>query len=260
MKSRKFMKIVNGVAATWLIGALSSTAFAQEIINPATRNDKGVWSVEAVAARSEIAYGPVVERTVLGGTLALGISPVMDVFAVVGAITDSKMAGGSINMDGLSVSKTEGDGLLFGAGARYLFHEKDKMKAYAYGMLRLTTEELEHTWNGRFYGTMIYGSKDVTIETTELIGGIAASYQAKDNLELYGSLSIVPYSDITVKNEEKIEFDQYRFGGEYGYSFKRADIFSPRLGLVYHKEPFWLRAELTLIGEETLLVSAGRSF
>ena len=88
---------------------------------------------------------------------------------------------------------------------------------------------------------------ETTATFVEAILGLLAAYDIED-IRLYGGIEVVPYQSSEI---EKAAGD--------AEDIERADIAVGRLGVQYAPGNWWIRGELSLVGESGFTIGAGVS-
>jgi len=239
---------------------LGLPASAQELVHPATKNEPGQLSVEAALAKTEIGYGVSVDRSLAGLNLALGLSPALDLIGSVGLITDTEIATPRVRVSGLSADDYAGDGMLFAAGVRMKFIENNHVSLFGYGLVRHTTEDFDRTIRYSVYGVSGRVDQEASLDTTEVILGGGLNYAVNDRFDVYGSLSLIPISEVSIDENTSHDFGGVQQSGSIGADFDRADLYQARIGAQYDLGRYWVRGDLSLFGEETIMVAGGMAF
>jgi len=259
---KHFSKSRIAIIATCGIVAATLSAHAQEIIDPSHKNSPGALSAEVTGGMSETDYGLSIERSFIGGSVAYGFDERIDLLAA-GAVFPSSE---------LKSPDTDGDGFAVSFGARGTIYEEDKFTLFAYSVLRYSSETFEgdesETWDYTNYYTIqqsLNVSYEITLETIELFVGGGISYAVNDALSLYCCAAIIPLSDMTTSTDISTDYgingtSVGTTANSYSVEFDRAQAYVGRGGCVYSfgtDNNMWVRGELSIQGEETLLIAAG---
>ncbi len=225
--------------------------YAQEIINPAVKSEKSQIAAEAVIGTAEIDYASTIERKFVALNGAYGFNEKIDLLGVITLIPNAEISG----------FDDDGNGYSFAIGARGKFYDEKNIQLFGYALVKRGSEDFERDVTADFIGIPYSVSEDVTIETTELFLGGAANFKIDERLSAYGSIALIPMSDVTIDESISVDVAEYNRSADISVEFDRADNYTARIGGVYSmKNEMWLRAELTLVGDETLLFAVGKSF
>lgn len=243
---------------TWL-GSLLALLFMVSISNPAIAAvgeshysdfTAGQLELSGFFASSEIEYEGDsdndkfdLEKNYFGVTVATGVTEKLNVYGTFGYIFDGKISddGQDFDLD---------NGYYLAAGARYKVFQSGKVAGYVYGQFDYTLEET--------YADEI-NNIDIDGETSgyELFIGGIVKYQMMDQMDLYGGLSFVAISDLTM--DYTFEFQGRTFNDEN--DFERSDKLGIKLGAQYKIDSKRvLAAEANLGNEQVFVISFGNKF
>lgn len=234
-----------GILLTVLVG-LSAPAGAQLIINPSSSCEYQGVEMSPALAYSKTSYesdsGDTVdiERILTGLYGAWGLNDWFDLYMSFGYIANAEPDPDEGEWD------DHGDGFVIGAGIRGVNWENDYISVMSYAQISYLSED---------YGTT--ASTDAEGEATEVaLGAMAKGYLA-DRFSVYGGVEFVPYTDG--------KFDT-TFPDETGTRHKvstdmeRENPVGIRLGANCELDKWWLRGELGVISETSVLLGAGFMF
>lgn len=205
---------------------VSSTASAQLIVNPADVLGQGQFAIEPALLISEIEYdedqgnGGDIERTALAVSAAHGVTEKLDIYGEFGYTLEAEA-------DDIS---GDGDGFIFGAGIRGLMYQADVISFRGVLGGRYIDED---------YGSGVDGN------LFEIYGTTLVHADLNNSFSLYGGLDIIPFSD------GELEF------GSFDSDIERDNFLGIRFGANYRIDSMLLRAEAAVIGQQTLILSAG---
>ncbi len=204
----------------------STNLLAQALIDPVTTTRGRGTRLEGSFTVSEIGYEndnitTTYDRKIIGASLNMGISPMIDFVGQFGLILDGKVED----------TNADGDGYNLGFGVNANVYNKGRVSVNALGLF--------------VYQKETYKSGPVKIDITnkELhLGGIA-DFHATKNVGIHGGLILVPMSD----GEAKV--------GSNTNSFEREDLLNLVLGATFDFDNFTIRPQLTILGEESFTIA-----
>lgn len=222
------MRVV-GLAVVFV--SLMVNAVSAQLIADTTRQAaSGRLEVGAALSVSEIAYeldnsggSGDIQRTILGGYAALGLSDQLDVYGAIGIIAKSEA----------DDSNDSGTGFLLAGGGRLDLMEINVVDVSAYAQLEMISED---------YGDGIDGT------LMEIAAGVVGTVAVNDQISVFGAVDIFPYSD------GEIEAMGFKV------DFERDSLFGLRAGGTLELGQIWLRGEIAIVGETAVTVGAGTSF
>lgn len=168
---------------------------------------------------------PTVKRKILVGELGYGVAPTIDLFGQLGFIFDSEIE---------DLDSADGDGFMFGGGARFVINQDRPLKVVGYGLLNLTRET--------FDGDGLKCDNDLT----DLHGGATASYEVSPTVAPYGGVDIVLHSD-----------GDFKCKGGGNTNIERDDSLSLRIGANFEFSTLYFRPEAIVAGENTIVLNLG---
>jgi hypothetical protein len=207
------------------------------LVSPLAHGRAGASHVSGVFASSDVEYetdgaDPDIERTIIGAEYSYGFSADSDVVAQVGIIIDSE----------IDLLDYEGEGFLFGGGARTIFKRDGQMTVHGFALFSYQKEDFEDEVAGIDY------SLDAT--TYELHLGSVAAYAVTPTVSAYGG------AELLLLNDGEVESDP----GDGDSDLERDDIFNLKLGANIAVDSLTIRPEATLFGEQTFLLAVGTAF
>ena len=215
-------------------------SFAQMLANPAQVNGHGRNSFGLGLVNSSIDYeydhdSGDIKRKTIAFDLGHGVSDKMDAFGQFGFIFDDEAK--VFDAGGFS---PEGKGFMFGGGVRGLAYRLHQVDLHGYGLFNYTSEEFEDK----------NGGVKITIKQHiyDFQGGLVGKYQINSDAAVYGGLELVFMSD--GKADVKVSG-----GGTSDSDVERDDKMNLRVGAIFDVSSFAIRPELTLMGEETFMIS-----
>jgi len=226
------------------------------IADPARNAEKGHFELGGIYNTPEVDYesdeyrdDATVERQVVGLYGAYGLTEQLDMFLAGGYITKAE------NSEDVG---DDGSGFIGQLGLRGKILQKDAFSLRAYGLVNYIAEDYGEyyyyhrtaTWTrGVGYSNIVEeeGMGETTATFVEAILGLLAAYDIED-IRLYGGIEVVPYQSSEI---EKAAGD--------AEDIERADIAVGRLGVQYAPGNWWIRGELSLVGESGFTIGAGVS-
>ena len=184
------------------------------------------------------------ERQLVGIYGALGLTDAADVFLAGGYIIDAENS---------HEGSGSGSGFIGQAGFRGLIKQQEAFSLRAYGIFNFISEDYGEYRYTRFRRIDIYGGVydsgvgETTATIMEVIFGIAAAYDVED-VRLYAGIEAVPFQASEIEGAAAAPDD-----------LERADIATGRLGVQYAPGDWWLRGELSVIGETAFTIGVGVS-
>lgn len=215
--------------------ALACEARADLLADPSSSNGDGRTKAAGVFVSSEIEYETDdsdfdVERKILGLELSHGLSRQADLIAQLGFIMDTEV----------EQIREDGDGFLFGGGARFEFAQSGTMRVLGFGLLSYQTEEIKD------------GSFKLELDTYELHTGAVTAFHVSRTIVPYAGIDVILFDDGEAKSS---------FGGSSSEEdIERDDMFSLKLGANINLASASLRPEVTILGEQTFLFAVGAFF
>lgn len=221
--------------SSFLTLIVSSLGYSQVLMDPSTVAKSGQGRVGFGLGISEIDYETdstslEVKRKTIGAIFDYSVASRLDITAQLGYIMDLEIESGH----------DDGKGFVFGFGGRGLIHSSHQFRIYGYSFFAYQKEEIDHD----------PGKSEIT--TYDLhIGGIVG-FPVSQKMQPYVGLDLVPMDDGEVKTTI----------GSYSskYDIERDDIVSIKLGLDAFFDDVLIRPELTLFGEQTIVLSATFTF
>lgn len=215
--------------------ALACDAHADLLADPSSTNGDGRTKAAGVFVSSEIEYESDdsefdVERKILGIELSHGVSREVDVIGQAGFIMDTEVE--RIDEDG--------DGFLFGGGARFEIAQSGSLRLLGFGLLSFQTEEIKD------------GSFKLELDTHELHTGVVSAFHISRTIIPYAGLDIILFDDGEAKASNG------NFSSED--DVERDDMFSLKLGANLDLASVTMRPEVTILGEQTFLFAVGAFF
>lgn len=209
------------MSALLMAGLFTATVSAQLIVNPIGKAGVGQIEVGGAAAFSTIEYdgGADIERLMMGGYAAFGLNEMLDVY---GSLAYSFKA------EPDNSSGVDGSGFVCSGGARAMVFTQKPFSVHAYAMAQYWMETYE------------YGSTDVDVTGLEIGGGALVAFEVSPELNVYGGLELIPYSD---GESDPGNADVERDG-----------IFSLRGGATFSMGNLMLRGEVA-VGSETAIIA-----
>lgn len=225
------------MTASMITVMLTAVAPAQLLVDPASSAGYNMYEAGAVLSLSTVTYetddfgNGDIERTILGGYSAFGVTDLIDVYGALGMIALTKPEGWP----------DDGVGLLVAVGSRVAVLQEGPLRVHAYGQVQYISEDYGSSkFDGRLEATLL-----------ELNLGTTVNYALSEFIEVYGGLDLIPFMDAEFSNATS-RFDD---------SLERDVFFGLRGGVRYDiGRGIWLRGEIALISETTLSVGAGTRF
>jgi hypothetical protein len=212
----------------------TSKAAAQTLVDPVMASGREKVRAGGYFGQAKITYEGHhddfdIERTILGGDVAYGATPDVDVYGLLGFIAKTEVE----DLD------DDGKGFLFGFGVRGRVYQQGRLRSSVYGQLVWTNEEVDGSQGATDYS--------LKISTQALhVGGIAG-FAVAQRFMPYAGLEIVPYNDGEWRYKPK-------GGGGSKEDIDRDDILNLKFGAeVGFGQSTAVRAELTLLGETTFV-------
>lgn len=210
----------------------------------------GEFGLSAFVALSEIEYESDesndkfdIEKKYFGVTVATGISEKLNVYGTFGYIFD-----GNVDDDGFEIDLD--NGYYLAAGARYEVFQSGKATGYVYGQFDYTLDE---TYASRKNNVDI----DAEISGYELSVGSIFKYQMAEKIDVYGGLSFVVISDLSVDST----FRGFGQTLEVDTDFERSDKLGLKFGGQYKIDSNrMIGAEANLGNEQVFVISFGTKF
>jgi len=215
---------------------ISSNGFSQILMDPSTVTKQGQSRVGFGLAISELDYDtgsttPEFKRKTLGVTFDYGVANRLDITGQFGYIMDLEIESNS----------DDGKGFVFGFGGRCLIHSSYQFRVYGYSFFAYQKEEIDRN---------SYGKSEITTYDLHL-GGIVG-FPLSPKMQPYLGLDLIPMDDGEIKTT---------IGSYSGKTdIERDDIVNIKLGLDAFFDNVLIRPELTLFGEQTIVLSAAFSF
>lgn len=248
--TRKYRLLSGIVFVLLMIGA--SSVHAQLLCNPCAKTDPGFWEFGGFGTVGKVEYdvedmtdSGEVERTVLGGYGARGISDRVDFFCGLGYIA-------SAEVDAVGADE-DGTGFMAAVGLRSRFDTMTAMNVSAYGQLHHINEtygtyNVSHLqyYNGRLYSASS-SEADYEGAITELLLGICGRCEL-DEMNVYGTLEVIPLSNAELDTAFT------------SYDAERDSLITLRVGMDMNVGDGVLRGEIGLVGEETFTIAYGKQF
>lgn len=236
---------------------LGVSSHAQMIADPARNAPMGHFEFGGIYNASEIDYesdeyydDATVERQVVGVYGAYGLTEEVDMFLAGGYI---------IKVENPEDVGDDGSGFIGQLGVRGRILQKDAFSLRAYGLVNYISEDYgeyyyrsytytySYSWGTVSMGDYEEGTGETTATFVEATLGLLAAYDIED-VRFYGGIEAVPYQSSEIEaatgDAEDIE---------------RADIAVGRLGVQYAPGNWWIRGELSLVGESGFTIGAGVS-
>ena len=242
MKSSGIMTVTAGLlaAALWV-----APAEGQLMFEAAGKAGAGTIEVGIAGGMSTVEYDVddlgdnEIERSAVAVNAAYGLTPMIDLCGALAYLVDVEPEGWH----------DSGDGLAIAGGLRACVMERDPLAVYAYGQILYLTEDFGEGWieDGGF-AVRVDGENTLM----ELTIGALCTYPLMDAVTVYAGAEVVAMS------EGEVELDAGAMSADYDH--ERNDVLGVKLGARYDLQSYWLRAELGLINEETILLGAGMVF
>jgi hypothetical protein len=227
------MKSMRIVVAVLLVCLMAGYASAQLIVDTAQMAATGRVEGGTVFCLSEVEYdveaghgiggSADVQRSILGGYAALGLSDELAVYGALGLILNSEIDG----------SSDSGSGFMLAGGGRLDLMDVSVVDVSVYGQLGFVSED---------YGE----GADGTI--VEVVGGVVGRIPVNDQVNVFGAVDLFPFSDGEV-DVDGVTTDIGRDG-----------LFGIRGGATIDLGSVWLRGEIAVVGETTVTIGAGTYF
>lgn len=214
---------------------LATEAQAIVLINPSSVASSSQTQAEGVIQSSDVSYDierteVEIERRILGAQIAHGMSQGFDIVGQFGLIADTEVE--TIDKDG--------DGFLFGGGARFGITQSGRLRLKGHALYNYGIEKIRDD------------STKYEIEGHELHTGITAAFQASPMIVPYAGLDIVLFDDGEIKTSTRFSTTQT--------DLELDNMFALKLGVNIQIDAVTLRPEATIIGEQALTFGVGSSF